>query len=79
MMAPMGLTIKEANMDKMFMPAILTIYSKYFIPKLLYGLAGVPLKKDEIEHLEMINRKVLRNILNLPCSSPKVALYNNWV
>ena len=78
MMAKMGLSIKEANMDKMFMPAILAIYTKCFIPKLLYGLAGVPLKQSEIEHLERINRKVLRNILNLPSSSPKIALYNEF-
>ena len=76
MMANMGCSIKEAYLDRIVMPSLLIIYKKCFIPKILYGLVGVPLRKSEIEKLEIINRKVLRNILNLPSSTPKVALYN---
>ena len=69
MMANLGLSIKEANMDRIFVSSLLILYRKCFIPKILYGLIGIPLRKNEWEKLEVINRKVLRNFLNLPAST----------
>ena len=78
MMANLGLSIKEANMDRIFVPSLLILYRKCFIPKILYDLIGIPLRKNEWEKLEVINRKVLRNFLNLPDSTPRVGLYNEF-
>ena len=76
MMGRMGMSIKEANMDRILMHSLMIIYNKCFIPKILYGLAGVSLRKADWEHLEIINAKVLKNMLNLPSSTPRMGLYN---
>ena len=78
MMANMGLSITEANMDRIFLPSLLIINKKCFSRKILYGLAGIPLTKQCWEKLEIIDRKVLRNFLNLPSSAPGIGLYNEY-
>ena len=78
MMANMGLTLKNKNMDRIYMRSLIIVYKKCFLPKLLFGLAGIPVNKKEIETLENTNRKVIRNMLNLPSSTPKIALYNEF-
>ena len=78
MMANMGLSLKNKNMDRIYMRSLIIVYKKCFLPKLLYGLAGIPMNKKEIEGLENTNRKVIRNMLNLPSSTPKIALYNEF-
>ena len=75
MMANMGLSVSETNMDRIYLPSLLIIHKKCFIHKLLYGLAGIPLTKQCWEKLEIIDRKVLRSFLNLPSSAPVVGLY----
>ena len=65
-------------MDRIYMKSLIIVYKKCFLPKLLFGLAGIPMNKKEIEVLENINRKVIRNMLNLPSSTPKIALYNEF-
>ena len=66
MMANLGLSIKEANMDRIFVPPLLVLYRKCFIPKILYGLIGIPLRKNEWEKLEVIN-KGFKEFLELTC------------
>ena len=76
MMANMGLSISENNMDRVYLNSLLVIYRKCFVQKLLYGLAGVALNNEQYEKVETIDRKVIRNFLNLPSSTPKSSLYN---
>ena len=40
MMATMGLSVSEANMDRIFVPSLIFIYKKCFVKKLLYGWQG---------------------------------------
>ena len=72
----MGLSIQENNMDRIYTQSLLILYEKCFVMKILYGLAGIPINKKSLEHIERIDRKVLRNFLNLPSSTPKISLYN---
>ncbi len=76
MMANMGLSLKENNMDRIYLNSLLIIYEKCFVRKLLYGLAGIALNAEQLEKVETIDRKVIRNFLNLPTSTPKCSLYN---
>ena len=78
MMATMGLSVSEANMDRIFVPSLLIIYKKCFVKKLLYGLAGIPLTQQCWDKIGIIDRKVLRNFLNLPSSAPTFGLYNEY-
>ena len=48
------------------------------LKKLLYGLAGIPLTQQCWEKIGIIDRKVLRNFLNLPSSAPTIGLYNEY-
>ena len=75
MVASMGLTINNNNMHSIYIQSILILYQKCFIPKLLYGITGFNIKEKEMETIETLNRKVLRNFLNLPKCTPKAALY----
>ena len=45
MMANMGLSVQENNMDRVYIQSLLIIYKKSFVLKLLYGLAGIPVKR----------------------------------
>jgi hypothetical protein len=76
MMANMGMSIHENHMGRIYLRSLLVIYEKCFVKKMLYGLAGIPLQSTQWEKLEVIDRKVLRNFLNLPSSTPKISLYN---
>ena len=76
MMANMGLSVQENNMDRVYIQSLLIIYKKSFVLKLLYGLAGIPIKSKNLDYIELIDRKVLQNFLNLPSCTPKVSLYN---
>ena len=58
------------------MQSLLILYEKCFVLKILYGLAGIPMNKKSLEKIELIDRKVLRNFLNLPSCTPKVSLYH---
>ena len=63
-------------MGRIYLISLLILYEKRFVPKLLYGLSGIPLNSLQWEKLEAIDRKVLRSFLNLPSSTPKISLYN---
>ena len=76
MMAELGLSIYENNMGRIYLISLLILYEKRFVPKMLYGLSGIPLNQSQWEKLGTIDRRVLRNFLNLPSSTPKVSLYN---
>ena len=76
MMANMGLSIQENHMDRVYLRSMLIIYEKCFVQKMLYGLSGIPMNQKQWDKLERIDRKVLRNFLNLPSSTSKVSLYN---
>ena len=76
MMANMGLSIQENNMDRVYTQSLLILHRKCFVHKLLYGLAGIPIKSKNLDYIELIDRKVLRSFLNLPSCTPKVSLYN---
>ena len=43
---------------------------------MIFGLSGIPLDTNQMAKLETIDRKVLRNFLNLPSSTPNISLYN---
>ena len=75
MMANMGLSIQENHMDRVYAQSLRILYKKCFVHKLLYGLAGIPMKSKSLDYIELIDRKVLRSFLNLPSSTPKVSLY----
>ena len=75
MVASMGLTINNNNMHSIYIQSILILYQKCFIPKLLFGITGFNIKEKEMETIETLNRKVIRNFLNLPKCTPKAALY----
>lgn len=57
---------------------MLILYRKCFVPKMIYGLTGFYMNDKEIEQMELINRKILRNFAHLPKCTPKVALYNEF-
>ena len=76
MMADMGLSIQENHMGRIYLRSLLIIYEKSFVQKMLYGLSGIPMNKEHWEKLERMDRRVLRNFLNLPSSTPKISLYN---
>ena len=70
MMANMGLSIDENNMGRIYLRSLLVLYEKCFVHKMIYGLSGIPLNATQVAKLETIDRKVLRNFLNLPSSTP---------
>ena len=76
MMANMGLSIQENNMDRIYTQSLLILHKKCFVQKILHGLAGIPMQAKSLEQLELIDRKVLRNFLGLPSCTPKISLYN---
>ena len=76
MMADMGLSMHENNMGRISLRSLLILYEKCFVHKMLHGLSGIPMNKQHWLKLELIDRKVLRNFLNLPSSTPKISLYN---
>ena len=76
MMANMGLSIQENHMGRIYLRSLLVLYEKCFVHKMLHGLSGIPMNKQHWEKLELVDRRVLRNFLNLPSSTPKVSLYN---
>ena len=76
MMANMGLSIDENNMGRIYLRSLLVLYEKCFVHKMIYGLSGIPLNATQVAKLETIDRKVLRNFLNLPSSTPNISLYN---
>ena len=78
MMANMCLTLSENNMERVYVQSLCVIYHKCFVKKMLYGLGGIPLTEDNYNTIESINRKVQRNFLNLPSSTPKVCLLNEF-
>ena len=76
MMANMELSIQENNMDRIYVQSLLIFYKKCFVHKILFGLTGIPINKASLDKIELIDRKVLRNFLNLPSCTPKISLYN---
>ena len=76
MMANMGLSIDENNMGRIYLISLLILYEKSFVMKMLHGLSGIPMNEYQWDKLELIDRKVLRNFLNLPSSTPNISLYN---
>jgi hypothetical protein len=75
MIANMGLSIKTTNMENIFGQSMLILHEKCFVPKLVSGLTGFKITEAEVTKIDTIERNILRNYLNLPQSSPKVALY----
>ena len=78
MIANMGISIKTNNMENMFGQSMLTLHEQCFVPKLVSGLTGFSISEMEFVQIGTIERNILRNYLNLPQSSPKVALYNEF-
>ena len=76
MMATMGMSINENNMGRIYVSSLLILYEKCFVHKMLHGLPGIPMNTSQWDKLENIDRKVLRNFLNLPSSTPIISLYN---
>ena len=76
MMANMGLSINENHLGRIYLQSLLILYEKCFVHKILHGLAGIPMNKNQWEKLESIDRRVLRGFLNLPGCTPKISLYN---
>ena len=76
MMTNMGMTINENNMGRIYVSSLLILYEKCFVHKMLHGLPGIPMNTTQWDKLENIDRKVLRNFLNLPSSTPTISLYN---
>ena len=76
MMANMGMSIQENHMGRIYLRSMLILYEKCFVKKMLYGIPGIPMNQQHYDKLERIDRKVLRNFLNLPSSTPKISLYN---
>ena len=76
MMADMGLSINENNMGRIYLSSLLILYEKCFVHKMIHGLAGIPMNTSQWEKLESTDRKVLRNLLNLPSATPIISLYN---
>lgn len=77
-MAALGRNIKDNNFDKMYMISIIILYKKCMISKLIYGLSGFNLTKAENEQIALANRRIIRGMANLPTSTPKAALYNEF-
>ena len=75
MIANMGLSIQTMNMENMYGQSMLILHERCFVPKLCSGLTGFSISEKEMEKVEVIERNILRNYLNLPQSSPKAALY----
>jgi hypothetical protein len=65
-------------MENMFGQSMLVLHDKCFVPKLVSGLTGFSISEMEFTRIDVIERNILRNYLNLPQSSPKVALYNEF-
>ena len=61
-------------MENVYIQTMLVLYRKCFLPKLLYGFNGFYIKDSEIEKLEVINRKIIRNFAGLPKCAPKISL-----
>jgi hypothetical protein len=78
MIANMGLSIKTRNMENMYGQSMLILHEKCFVPKLCSGLTGFSISEAEMARIEVIERNILRNYLNLPQSTPKVAVYNEF-
>ena len=53
----------------------ISMWQTYVRPRLMYGLLSVYLSKGDISKLELYQRKVLRQILNLPERVASCAIY----
>ena len=51
------------------------IYHTYVLPKLIYGLEVLPLKKKHVENLESFHRKSIRYLQSLPQRIATAAIY----
>ena len=78
MVAALGLTIQNGTLANAQIQAMIIIYKKSILPKLIFGLAAFATTKQEDERFEKIVRKIIRNFANLPNSTPKVVLYNEF-
>ena len=78
MVASMGLTIHNSTMEKVYMESMIIINNKCLIPKLTFGLLGFKITKLELDQLEATQRKIFRNFANLPASTPKIAILNEF-
>jgi hypothetical protein len=51
------------------------IYHTYVLPRLIYGLEVLPLKKKHVENLETFHRKSMRYLQSLPQRIATAAIY----
>ena len=78
MMAALGISLKDNNLDKIYMHRMIILYKKCMISKLLYGLTGFSMTNSEVDKIENVNRKLIRNMRRLSNATPKVELYNEF-
>ena len=78
MVAALGLTLQNGTLANAQIQALIIIYKKSILPKLIFGMAAFATTKQEDESFEKIVRQIIRNFANLPISTPKVALYNEF-
>ena len=57
-------------------PSILHILKMHIIPILLYGLEIILPKKTQIDKLEIFQKRILKQLLVLPSSTPDIAIYS---
>ena len=77
MIATLGLTIQNGTLLNAQIQALIIIYNKCILPKLIFGMATFATTKQD-ESLGKIVRQIIRNFGNLPISTPRVRLYNEF-
>ena len=71
----LGMAIQNGTLANAQIQALIIIYKKSILPKLIFGMAAFATTKQEDESFEKIVRQIIRNFANLPISTAKVALY----
>jgi hypothetical protein len=54
------------------------LWKVYAVPKILYGLEVMPIKKKEMEQMEIMQRKLLRQLQGLSNQVANTAVCANW-
>ena len=78
MVAALGLTISNSTMSTASIRSMIILYKSCIIPKIIYGLGAFETSVKEMDMLDLLERRILKNFTNLPQCTTKVALYNEF-
>ena len=78
MVAALGLTINNSTLSKVSIKSMMILYRSCIIPKIMYGLAAFKITTQQMEKLDITERRIMKSVASLPQSTTKIALYNEF-